>query len=228
MKILFQFFLFLSFSLSQPLETIHYTVKYNNIIAGSASLGISILDDKSSKIEFNLKSKKWIDLIYKLREKITIISDTENFAIKSITKKSNHGRNKKSYHALFDYENLKGEINSKSINLENKIYDPISIIYNLRYQLIEVEDIFKYDILSKNNFKSFEMHVVNKETLKINNHIHDCFVIEAFQITKNNQLKKSDELKLWLNEEKVPIIIEKKAKHGTIKMEIKDIVLYNG
>ena len=61
MKILFQFFLFLSFSLSQPLETIHYTVKYNNIIAGSASLEISIIDDKSNKIEFNLKSKKWID-----------------------------------------------------------------------------------------------------------------------------------------------------------------------
>ena len=87
-------FLFLSLSLSQSIEKIYYTVKLNNLTVGNASLEYSLVDDKSHKILFNLKTKKWLEYIYKLREKITIIVDSENYAIKSITKKSNTRRKK--------------------------------------------------------------------------------------------------------------------------------------
>jgi len=222
MKIFFQLLLSSSLLMSQPLEKIYYTVKYNNIKVGSATLEHSLLDNQSKKIQFNLKSKKIFDLIYKLREKTTIITDSDNYSIKSINKKSRQGQNKKSYQATFDYKNLTGEINSKIIKLKNQVYDPISIIYSFRDKLLKVEDIFKYDIISKNSLKSFEMHVVKKEKIKLNSKEHDCFVIEAFQVIEDNKLKKSDELKLWISSENIPIIIEKKAKYGIIKMEINE------
>ena len=172
------------------------------------------------KLRFFLSRKK--PILYKLRENISIIADKNYYSILSIDKSTQQGKYKKKYKASFDYESFIGQINSKEFTIVNSIYDPISIIYNLRDRILDKDKIFTYDIISKNRIKTIEMHVVGNEKIIINNIEYDCSILEAINTVDKENIKRTDALKLWISSDvyALPIIIEKKAKSGTIKMEI--------
>ncbi len=220
MKNIFIILLF-SVLLSNHEETISYLVKYNGIKAGEAVLAKHIKDNDINLI-FNLKSRKFIDLLYKLRESVSIIADKNNYSILSISKSTQQGKYKKNFTASFNYKKSIGQINNNEFILLNNIYDPISIIYNLRNQILDKDKIFKYDIISKNKTKTIEMHVVGHESIIINNKEYHCSILEATNSVDNEKVKKTDALKLWISSDAyaLPIIIEKKAKNGNIKMEM--------
>ena len=164
MKNIFIILFFVSFLLSDQEEQISYSVKYNGIKAGEATLEKKLFNDNINII-FNLKSRKFIDLLYKLRENISIIADKNYYSILSIDKLTQQGKYKKNYKASFNYDSFIGQINNKEFAIVNSIYDPISIIYNLRDRILDKDKIFTYDIISKNRIKTIEMHVVGNEKI---------------------------------------------------------------
>ena len=139
--------LIISFSFSAEKEQLFYTVYYNNINTGNAFLELSHDDSNSnfSQIKFNLKSKKIIDFIYKLREETSLIVNKVDYSIKEIKKKSKQGRKKRQLAALFNYKSKEGYINNKKIDIKKPIYDPISIIYHLRNEKLFINKKFKYN-----------------------------------------------------------------------------------
>ena len=216
--IIFYFSLLLSFSES---EKIVYNVKYNGIKAGQAILE-KTLDENNINISFNLKSRKIFDFIYKLRENILIKADKLEYHIYEIKKVSQHGKYHKKFHAIFDYIKNIGSLNNIDINISNKIYDPISIIYHLRNSELHIDKIFNYSIISKNNPKNLNIKVVGEEEISVKNKKYNCFILEA-----DGDRTKKGFLKLWISkgEGNIPVIIEKRAKNGTIKMELQNIYI---
>ena len=103
------------------------------------------------------------------------------------------------------------------INISDKIYDPISIIYHLRNNELTINKIFNYSIISKNKPKNISFSVLEEEEISINNKKYKCFILEAYEDTS-----KKGFLKLWISqgEKNIPIIIEQRTKNGTIKMEL--------
>ena len=77
----------LSLIYSKEKEQLFYTVYYNDINTGSAFLEFSDDENNSdfAKIKFNLKSKKIIDFIYKLRETTSLIVNKIDYSIKEIS-----------------------------------------------------------------------------------------------------------------------------------------------
>ncbi len=221
MKNIFFILFFVSFLLSDQEEKISYSVKYNGIKAGEATLEKKLFND-SIHLIFNLKSRKFIDLLYKLRENILVIADKNNYSILSIDKSTQQGKYKKEYKASFNYESFIGQINSNQFTIVNSIYDPISIINNLRDRILGKDKFFTYDIISKDSIKTIEMHVVGNEKIIINNTEYDCSILEAINTVNKEKIKRTNALKLWISSDEyaLPIIIEKKAKSGTIKMEM--------
>ena len=217
---------------SKEKEQLFYTVYYNDINTGSAFLEFSEdeTDSEFAKIKFNLKSKKIIDFIYKLREETSLIVNKIDYSIKEIKKKSKLGRSKRQFTALFNYDNKEGYINNKKINVKNFIYDPISIIYHLRNEKMVINKNFKYSIISKNKIKPIEMKVLGEETLIHNDKEYDCFVLGPKNLKKKeSRLSTVDDIKIWVNKDssQPPIVIEKKAKHGIIKMKLENIQIIN-
>ena len=211
-------FFSLLLSLSKS-EKIVYNVKYNGIKAGEATLE-ETFDEKNANISFNLKSRKIFDLSYKLRENILIKADTLEYHIYEIKKVSQHGKYHKKFHAIFDYIKNIGYLNNVDIKISNKIYDPISIIYHLRNSELIIDKIFNYKIISKNNPKNLNIKVIGEEEIFIKNKKYNCFILEA----DVNRTKKGF-LKLWISkEENIPVIIEQRAKNGTIKMELQKFI----
>jgi hypothetical protein len=224
--------LFLSLIFSKEKEQLFYTVYYNGINTGSARLEFT--DDKINSnfanIKFNLKSKKIIDFVYKIREETSLIINKIDYSIKEIKKKSRQGRKKKQFTALFNYDEKEGYINNKKIDVKKSIYDPISIIYHLRNEKMYINQNFTYNIISKNKIKLIEMKVLGEETLIQNNTEYDCFILGPNSLDKKgSKLNNIDDIKIWINKENthLPIIIEKKATHGIIKMELESIQIIN-
>ena len=89
---------------------------------------------------------------------------------------------------------------------------------------------FKYNIISKNKIKPIEMKVLDEETLIHNNKEHECFIIGPKDIMKKeSRLSNIDDIKIWINKDnaQLPLIIEKKAKHGIITMKFESIQIIN-
>ena len=223
MKRFFIIACFISILLPNNEEHISYLVKYNGIKAGEATLLKKIIKDDIN-ITFNLKSRKFIDLIYKLRESVSITVDKKNYSILNINKSTQQGKYKKTYKASFDYNNSIGLINNNQITITNHIYDPISIIYNLRDKTFKKDQVYKYSIISKNSIKEIEMRVIGNEKVKIKNIEYECSILEAISSDDKEKIKRTDALKLWISSDQlaIPVIIEKEAKNGTITMEIQN------
>ena len=98
--------LLVSLIFSKEKEQLFYTVYYNGINTGSAHLEFTNdeINSNFANIKFNLKSKKIIDFIYKLREETSLIIKKIDYSIKEIKKKSRQGRKKKQFTALFNYD----------------------------------------------------------------------------------------------------------------------------
>ena len=155
-------------------EKIVYNVKYNGIKAGQAILE-KTLDENNVNISFNLKSRKIFDFIYKLRENILIKADKLEYHIYEIKKISQHGKYHKKFHAIFDYMKNIGSLDNIDINIRNKIYDPISIIYHLRNSELHIDKIFNYSIISKNNPKNLNIKVIGEEEIYVKKST-TCFI----------------------------------------------------
>ena len=220
--------LLLSLIYSKEKEQIFYTVYYNGINTGSAFLEFTNdkINSNFANIKFNLKSKKIFDFVYKLREETSLIVNKIDYSIKEIKKKSRQGRKRKQLTASFNYADQEGYINNKKIDIKKSVYDPISIIYHLRNEKIFINKNFTYNIISKNRIKPIELRVLGEETLTQNNKEYDCFILWPTSLEKSGaRLNNVDDIKIWMNKDskQLPIIIEKKAKYGIIKMELEGI-----
>ena len=222
----------ISLIFSQDKEQLFYTVYYNGINSGSAFLEFANdeINSDFANIKFNLKTKKIIDFVYKIREETSLIVNKFNYSIKEIKKKTRLGRRRRQLSALFNYDQKEGYINNKKVNIKKNIYDPISIIYHLRNEKITINKNFTYNVISKDKIKPIEMKVLGEEVIIKNNKKYDCFILGPNSLDKKgSRLNRVDDIKLWINKDtnQYPIIIEKKAKYGIIKMELESIQIIN-
>mgnify|MGYP001239478944 CR=1 FL=1 len=214
----FLFILFFSICYTSHIEKLSYKVYFTNLKAGTAELKLS--EDANGNhyiVNFELRSYKYLDAIYKLRENTSMIVNRKDFSIYEIKKHVRQGRKKRSYNGLFDYDSKIAHINSQIVTFQKPIYDPINIIYYIRNNMQLLKDNIEFSILSKNTFKNINMGIIEEEEIIFNNKKYVCSVVGPI----NNQ-EKLDDIKIWFTKDSLalPLIIEKKAKLGTIKMEL--------
>ena len=214
----FLFILFFSICYTAHIEKLSYKVYFTNLKAGTAELKLSE-DAKGNNyiVNFELRSYKYLDAIYKLRENTSMIINRKDFSIYEIKKFTRQGRKKRNYNGIFDYDSKIAHINNQITTFQSPIYDPINIIYYLRNNMELLKDPIEFSILSKNTFKNINMGIIKEEEIIFNNKKYVCSVVGPV----NNE-KSLDDIKIWFTKDSLalPLIIEKKAKLGTIKMEL--------
>ena len=207
---------------SKDIESMDFGVYFNTIKAGYASLILS--EDAQGEnyiINFELKSKKYLDTIYKLRERTSMLVNKNDFSIYEIEKSSRQGRHKKSYSAKFDYKQKIAHLNKQILTFEKPIYDPINIIYFMRHNYKNIEQNFSFNVISKNKFKTITMNVLGEESMIFQGEKYDCMIIGP---SNQDKLKNEGDIKIWITKDEynLPLMIEKKAKFGIIKMKLEN------
>ena len=128
--------------------------EYKNIYAGEAYLTISedsLFNQKVLKLKSNLKTNRFVDFFYKIRDDITVYMNYNDFSLLKVINKINEGKYKKNHSAIFEVESKIIISKNKKIEVQNKVYSPLSIIYSLREKLLYEKDIYKYSNKQTNN-----------------------------------------------------------------------------
>jgi len=216
---LFVFLLSFIFSVSQN-EKLVYNAKFKNIPAGVATMEFkkNLEDSTQYKINYSLKTTKFIDVFYKLRENTSMLVSINDFTLEYIHKNSKQGKYKKEHEASFDYQNNKFFYNKAEHQILERVYDPIGVIYYLRQQNLEKKKEYSFGVYSSGKIKQIQMHYVGEDVIKIGAKKYNCFIYELYSRDKQSILKNKGELKVWFSQDPnhIPLIIEKKAKYGNI------------
>ena len=185
-------------------ETLTYNAQFKKISVGVAKLELLDSEIDKKKINFSLKTKKFVDVFYKLRENTNMEVNPVDFSLIQINKNSRQGEYFNEYAISF-------------VDSTKKIYDPISIIYFLRNQELKLNDEYTFEVYSTKKNKKITMKVSGEENVKFKTKTYNCFVLEPL---KNS----SDQIKLWIAKETgIPIIIKQDGKNGIITLKLKNI-----
>ena len=207
------------------LEKYIYTVKIKNLNVGQSTLKIfekTINDKTVHQIYAETKTKKIMDVLYKIRDNIILTVDPYDYSLLKSVKEIRQGRHRDNFISEINYDSLKiyhnnSEISipSKFISAANKIFDPLSIEFNLQKQNFNDRKLFTYLSYNKDEIKNLDIELVGLELVKAPYGNFECYILEPNSESKNN-----NNLKIWFSndEYQLPIKIEKISKHGTLTL----------
>ena len=198
------------------LEKYIYTAKIKNLNVGQSTLKIfekTINDKTVHQIYAETKTKKIMDAFYKIRDNIILTVDPYDYSLLKSVKKIRQGRHRDNFVSEVNYDSLKIYYNNSEISIASKVFDPLSIVFNLQKQNFNDKKLFTYLSYNKDEIKNLDIELVGLELIKAPYGNFECYILEPNSESKNN-------LKIWFSndEYQLPIKIEKISKHGTLTL----------
>ena len=198
------------------LEKYIYTAKIKNLNVGQSTLKIfekTINDKTVHQIYAETKTKKIMDAFYKIRDNIILTVDPYDYSLLKSVKKIRQGRHRDNFVSEVNYDSLKIYYNNSEISIASKVFDPLSIVFNLQKQNFNDRKLFTYLSYNKDEIKNLDIELVGLELIKAPYGNFECYILEPNSESKNN-------LKIWFSNDEcqLPIKIEKISKHGTLTL----------
>jgi len=218
----------LTYSNSLIDKKLNYDIQYKNIYAGEAFLLMnedSLFNSKVLKLKSNLKTNKFVDFFYKIRDEIIIYMDYNDLSLLKVINKISEGKYIKNHNAIFDKESGNIISKNKKTAIQNKVYAPLSIIYSLRKKLLYIDDIYIYEIYNMNKIKNINMNVIGKEKIDTPFGNYNTIVLSPKSNENKSVIKNNGDMKIWFTDDKnrYPIKIEIKLNHGSIILLLNSI-----
>tara|TARA_Y100001970_G_scaffold151559_2_gene185640 strand:+ start:596 stop:1300 length:705 start_codon:yes stop_codon:yes gene_type:complete len=209
-------------------KKLNYDIEYKNIYAGEAFLLInedSLYNTKVLKLKSNLRTNKFVDFFYKIRDEIIIYMDYDDLSLLKVINKISEGKYKKNHNAILDKESRSIISKNKKTIIKNKVYAPLSIIYSLRKKLLHIDDIYKYEIYNMNKLKNINMNVIGREKVNTPFGKYNTIVLSPKSDENESVIKNNGDMKIWFTDDKnrYPIKIEIKLNHGSILLLLNNI-----
>ena len=215
-------------------ETFIYKTKFRSLKVGKTNISIvnNNLNNNNIILTVEAYSNRFIDMIYKLRHFSTIIVNSADFSLSAITQKLQQGDYIDSYNATVDYKKnqiyyyntKKNSLNKKQdsyiLNIENKVYDPFSIIYYLRHLDLKIGKEFSFHSYSKKKLKEINLSIIDTSYIYTPYLNSMCYVVVPKSKDEKYLLKHKGEMKIWytVDTPHIPVKIEQKMKHGVMEL----------
>ena len=129
-------------------ESIKYNVNYNNI-SGNAFFSHNVLKKIQQILRRFLfvKSNKLIDIFYKLRIKVSMTVDADEYFIYNLRKNNIEGKKRDQSFSIINYSSQKIMYNDQKIMFNGeKVYSILSLIYFLRNQKLKLGKEYSINI----------------------------------------------------------------------------------
>ena len=171
-----------------------------------------------------IKYDQNIGLLYKLRDEIDLIVNPEDFSIQKIEKNILEGSWKKHYIAEIDSNN---NVITEDNILENdeKLFDPISVIYSIRNQDLNIGNKYSFSVLGIDEIRPIIVEVKSKETIQVPTGTYKCKKVVPASADDKPILKNSGYMTVWFTDDdkKIPVKIEQKTNIGNMVLKLKKI-----
>jgi len=205
-------------------EKLVYSVGFKFINVGTAT--ISSKENKAGELTIHtiIKTNKFFDNLYKLRDEINLIVDPEDYSIKKVEKDILEGSWEQHYVAEID-SNYNVITKKKVIKNTEKLFDPISVIYSIRNEILDIGNKYSFSVLGIDEIRPIIVEVKKKETIKVPTGTYKCKKVIPASADDKPILKNSGYMTVWFtdDEKKIPVKIEQQTNIGNMVLKLKKI-----
>ncbi len=217
----------------QPGEKLEFVLKWVNIPAGKAVLKVepftTIMGVKAYHFVLIVKTNKFVDIFYKVRDRIDAYADVEMDHSVFFKKIQKEGSYKKNSIVRFNWRQKQAQYSVRGdkhspIPLMPGSFDPLSAFYFIRTIDLKTEKCVKRPITDGKKNVIGVVHIISKQKLVINGKNYDTFLIEPELNHVGGVFRKSKKakIKLWVTADsrRIPVRIESKVAVGTFSGEL--------
>jgi len=206
-------------------EKFIYSTGFKFITVGEAIISTSINDNNDLIINTLVASNKFLDKLYRVRDNIKLVVNSDDFSLKKIEKDIIEGKWEKHYVAEID-SNLNVITKDNIMKNDKVLFDPISIIYSLRNKQLLAGEKYEYDILGINEIKGLVAEVKGIETIKVPAGKYKCIKVVPYSNSDGDIFKENGYMTAWFSndDKKIPIKIELKTNIGNLVLKLKKII----
>jgi hypothetical protein len=216
----------------RPGEELVFEVKWKFIPAGEAVLKVLPLETISGvkHYHFVMKAKtyKYIDPLYKVRDRIDAYTDL-NMTYSKLYKKKNRGRRKKDIVVNFDPEKRQAQYSKngkkkKPISIKPGSFDPLSVFYAFRFFSLKENTVLEVPVTDGKKCVMGKAKVIKRETIVVESGTYDTYLVEPDLKHIGGVFKKSKnaKLRIWVTADsrKIPVRIESEVIVGSFVAEL--------
>lgn len=206
-------------------EKLVYSAGFRLFDAGEAvftSQSKILNDEPVLLITSTIKTNSFLSRFYNVHDVVKIWSNKDDFTLIKIEKDVNEG----SYH--LDYsahvtEDLKLVSAKKTIQLESKVYDPISAIFMLRKQPLTEGDSYKFTTVENGIIQKVNVMVGGIEKVSVPAGKFNTRQIIPISDDGVPLFKHDGKMKVWYSDDvrHLPVKMEQKTNVGTLILKLK-------
>ncbi len=230
-KHLIYYIFFLTFLIGQTTQKFIYKTKFRSINVGTTEITIqdNSIDTTQKIITIESFSNKWLDMLYKLRHYSTLIINSNDYSLLTMTQKVQQADYIDSYNVAIDYHTGKMHYiqyddleQGKEIifPIKNKIYDPFSIVYYLQNIPLDINQKPLFTYYSRKKIKSLKLEILKPEKIRTPYVTAFCHLVVPQSTNGKYLLKNKGEMKIWYtsDQKQIPIKIQQKMRHGIMEL----------
>ena len=216
----------------RPGEKMFFKVKWEFIPAGEAVLEVlpfaNINGEKSFHFVFTAWTNRYVDLIYKVRDRVESYANLD-MTRSVLYKKDQKGKTKKEEVVTFDWKNLVAQYSNADNQLEPIFimpgtFDPLSIFFAFRLYDLDKETKVATHVTDGKRSILGVAERIRRERIKVAAGEYDTYLVEPEMENIDGVFKKSRKAKLqiWVtaDEKSIPVQIKSKVALGSFVAEL--------
>jgi len=215
-----------------PGEKLTFQVKWSFLPAGEAVLEILPIETIQGITSYHFvmiaKTYPFIDLFYKVRDRIDAFTDIE-MTHSILYKKKKKGKSNKKVVVTFNWEKQTTQYSNqgkkaKPIVIKPGSFDPLSVFYAFRLYDLKVGTKLQIPVTDGKKCVEGEATVIKREKITVANRTYDTFLVEPDLKHIGGVFEKSKKAKLeiWVtaDTQKIPVKMRSKVIVGSFVAEL--------
>ena len=213
-------------------ERMTFHVTWAFIKAGEAVLEVLPTENldgvNSYHFVFTARTSEFVDIFYKVRDKIDSYTD-RNMTHSLLYKKISRGKSQKEATVAFNWEKQQAQYISldekkEPISIMPGTFDPLSVFYAFRLYDPSTQKEFSVPLTDGKKIIIGKAKVIKRESVKVAGRYYDTFLVEPELERIGGVFEKSSDSKLqiWITADhmRIPVMIKSKVKVGSFVAEL--------
>jgi len=213
-------------------EEIQYTVRWEMIRAGKAKVKIlpftTLKGEKVYHFLLEVKSSRYIDMFYKIRDRLEGFADLE-LSRSLLHKKTQSGKDKRQVIVKFNWKKKTATYSDfgdkrEPIEIPLETVDPVSAFYRMRTLNFKTDQNLSFPVSDGKKCFIQKGEVIKKEKISLPSGTFDTYLIVLNVNHFSGVFKKSENptVKLWVtaDDRKIPVRIKVKVFIGSVIFDL--------
>lgn len=207
-------------------ETLDFTLSWTRVSGGAARMTISPLNGERFRITSIGKSGAFFSRFFRVRDEIESIVDRETFSTLQYHKLLDERGRKKDELTVVDPERKIATRKGKVIEVPERVFDPLSLIYHVRTLDLEVGRTQEFTLLADGKLYTVHATVTRRETLTTPAGRFNCLVVEPKMASPAGVFRDDqNRLQIWISEDerRLPVRIRSDVAIGAITATLRRV-----